>query len=311
MRRGIATTALAALLLAGCDGSGGSADPGPDPGPDAEASAATSDTSGSASEPTGDPGPVVTCPDAALMDPDPTLPDEVPDGATSVRLCDGGADKVTPPDDALTTGVEPVVTAVNEQPLAKRDCIDRRVPEYQLAFGYPDGSRYVVAGRFTACAELLVGSARRAKAGPALRTFVESIVAQRATATPPDPVDPASLDCAQERELWTYPLADPTGLTVAALCHGDPQHPGRGRPVPIPSDDLETLTASMRTDTVETAGMFCSAVRARYWIVGANAWGDPITMDHGCVGLTLSGEHDWTPRGEARAIVRRLVAEAR
>ena len=90
----------------------------PIPDPSARRSGSSSDTSESASEsPTGDPGPVVTCPDATLLDPDPALPDEVPEGATSVRLCDGGADKVTPPVDALTTDVASVVSAVNDQRL--------------------------------------------------------------------------------------------------------------------------------------------------------------------------------------------------
>lgn len=298
MRR-LLVTAVAVLLLAACSGSGDE----PEAGTSSSASATPVP-----SEPT-ETGPVVRCP-RDTQEIDPALPDEVPDGATSVRLCDGGADKVTPPVDALTTDVESVVSAVNDQPLARKGCVDLRIPEYQLAFGYPDGTRFVVAGRFTACAELLVGSARRAKAGPPLRTFIESIVAQRAATTAPEPVDPAVLDCAQPRELWTWPLADPTGLTVAALCVGDPQQPGGARPVPIPPDALETLTASMATDTVETGGMFCSVPR-RYWIVGANAWGDPVTMDYGCVGLTLSGERDWTPRRPARSIIQGLVAEAR
>ncbi|WP_183099083.1 hypothetical protein [Nocardioides pelophilus] len=303
------TVACALLLLAGCSGSGGDPDPEPSAGTSSDTSESASGTTDTS--PTGDPGPVVKCPDATLLDPDPALPDEVPEGATSVRLCDGGDDKVTPPVDALTTEAGAVVTAVNDQPLVTRNCVDRRIPEYQLAFGYPDGSRFVVAGRFTACGELLVGSARRAKAGPALRTFVQLLLDQRATATPPDLApDPADLDCAQPRELRTWPLADPTGLTVAALCVGDPQQPGRARLVPIPPDDLETLTASMRADTVETAGLFCEISRLRYWIVGANAWGDPVTMDYGCVGLTLSGELDWTPRGEAREVLKDLVARA-
>lgn len=303
------TVASALLLLAGCSGSGADRDPEPGVGASSDASESASETTDAS--PTGDPGPVVNCPDATLLDPDPALPDEVPEGATSVRLCDGGADKVTPPVDALTTEVGAVLTAVNDQPLATRNCVDRRIPEYQLAFGYPDGSRFVVAGRFTACGELLVGSARRAKAGPALRSFVQLLLDQRSTATPPDlATDPTDLDCAQPRELRTWPLADPTGLAVAALCVGDPQQPGRARLVPIPPDDLETLTASMRADTVETAGMFCEIPRLRYWIVGANAWGDPVTMDYGCVGLTLSGELDWTPRGKARGVLKDLVARA-
>ena len=191
------------------------------------------------------------CPDTTLLDPDPALPDTVPEGATSVRLCDGGADKVTPPVDALTTDVAAVVSAVNNQRLVQRGCVDRRIPEYNLAFGYPDGTTFSIAGRFTACAELLVGSARRAKAGPPLRTFVESLRDQRSTAAPPaGNVKPADLDCAQAQSFLPSNVALPTDLTVAVLCVGEIGSPGRARRVTIPADDLAIFVSSMRTDTV-------------------------------------------------------------
>ena len=226
MRRGIATSAVVVLLLAGCDGSGG--DPEPEP-----SAAPSSDTSESASEsasesPTGDPGPVVTCPDVTLLDPDPDLPNEVPEGATSVRLCDGGADKVTPPVDALTTDVASVVSAVNDQPVAKRGCVDRRIPEYNLAFGYPDGTTFTVAGRFTGCAELLVGSARRAKAGPPLETFVESLrdAAGDGHAAGRRWIRP-TLDCAQPRELLDLAArATRPGWRSPCSASVRPQQPG-------------------------------------------------------------------------------------
>jgi hypothetical protein len=307
MRWGIATTAVV-LLLAGCDGSGG--DPEPEP-----SAAPSSDTSGSASgSPTVDPGPIATCPDARLLDPDPALPDAVPEGATSVRLCDGGADKVAPPVDALTTDVGTVVSAVNDQPLVERGCVDRRIPEYNLAFGYPDGSRFVVAGRFTRCAELLVGSARRAKAAPPLRTFVEGLRTQRSAATPPaQTVTPADLDCGRPPSNLPSPVALPTDLAVAVVCFGRPEQPGQANRVEIPSDDLTTLVASMRTDTASSEGYLgCGAVvRNEYWMVGASAWGDPIVMRRGCFALTVEDDLEWIPRGQAHSIIRRLVAEAR
>ncbi len=311
MLRRTAATVLAVLVLAGCDGSGDDPDPSPSAAPSSDGSASTS---GSVSaSPTGDPGPVVTCPRATLLDPDPALPDEVPDGATSVRLCDGGDDKVTPPGDALTTAVASVVSAVNAQPLVTRGCVDRRIPEYALAFGYPDGTTFTVAGRFTGCGELLVGSARRAKAGPALHTFVERLLTQRATATPPAPtVDPADLDCAKPREDWTWPLGEPTGLTVAVLCVGQPARPGEARRVTIPRDDLKALVRSMRKDPRPLNEPFaCSAFpTVEHWIVGADAWGDPITMTRVCVGLSYGADREWRPRQQAREIIQRLTARA-
>ncbi len=304
-RRALAV-GVALAFVAGCDGSGG--DAGPEPG-----APAGSDTSESASpSPTGDPGPVVRCP-RTTQEIDPELPDAVPAGATSVRLCDGGADKVTPPVDALTSDVASVVAAVNDQPLARKGCVELRIPEYQLAFGYPDGSRFVVAGRFTECAELLVGSARRAKAGPPLRTFVELLRTQRADATPPDTtVEPADLDCGRPPSTLPSAVALPTDLAVAVLCFGEVRDPGRARRVEISSEDLTVLTRSMQSDHSSSEGYpGCPLPKREHWIVGATAWGDPVVMRRGCFGLTIEGFEEWTPRGEARAILKRLVTEAR
>lgn len=318
MMRRLLATAAAVVLLAGCDG--GSGEPGPDPSTsDGGTSTSTDGTDAPTSDPPSTPpisqDEAVTCP-RALAQPDPALPAEVPEGATSVRLCAGGAsgvNHVTPPVDALTVDVAAVVGAVNEQRLVERPrCADLQLPTYQLAFGYPDGSRFVVAGRFTGCAELLVGSGRRAQAGPPLRTFLERLVGQRATTTPPDQtVRPADLDCEQPREQRTYPLGDPTGLTVAVLCVGLPERPEQARRVTIPADDLTTLVASMRTDTgpVETLG--CAYDPVVPWIVGANAWGDPITMTKECFGFLITEELEWLPRRDERRIIQQLVDQAR
>lgn len=301
MMRRLLATGVAVLFLSGCDGSGGEADPGP-----REESGAT--TSGTPV----DPGPVVACP-RDVVEPDPSLPDAVPEGATSVRLCDGGADRVAPPADALTSDVTAVLDAVNEQPTVDRPCADHQLPTYQLAFGYPDGTGFTVAGRFSGCGELLVGSARRAKAGPALRTFVDRLVAQRSTTRPPSGgVEAASLDCGQPQEEWTWPLAAPADLTVAVLCVGRPGQPEQARRVTIPARDLAILVDSMGRHTGSAADVFvCPFSRTVTWIVGANAWGDPVTLPHGCRGMTIHADTEWRPRGEARAIVEALVSAAR
>lgn len=300
-------------LTAGCaDSSGGTESR---PGPTAGGETSGSSAPGSAStSPTGDPGPVVACPKRARLDPDPALPDEVPAGATSVRLCDAGAESVTPPLDALTSDVVSVAEEVNGQRLVRRACTDRRLPEYQLAFGYPDGTSFVVAGRFTGCAELLVGSARRHRAAPPLRAFVDGLRAQRATTTPPaDAADLAGLDCAQPPSRLPTSVARPTELAVAVLCFAPQQFRGAPR-VEIAPADLATLVASMATDTASSAGdLGCGSPSPaqRYWIVGSSTWGDPIVMRRGCFGLTIEGDLEWTPRGAARTILKGLVADAR
>lgn len=314
MMRRMLAAAAAVVLLAGCDGSGGEADPSPSAGDgssDVSSDATTDPTTGAPISQ----DEAVACPDG-VVELDPELPDEVPEGATSVRLCAGGDDEVTPPTDALVTEVAAVVARVNDQPVVTRGCADRRLPTYQLAFGYPDGSTFVVAGRFTGCAELLVGSGRRAKAGPPLRTFVDSLVAQRASAVPPDrAIDPADLDCAREQEDRTFPLGEPTGLTVAVLCLGNPEQPARARRVMISPDQLATLVESMRTHTTAEDEMFgCSiflSAPTDHWIVGANAWGDPVTMKRVCLGLSYGPDREWRPRQQAKAIIQRLIDRAR
>lgn len=302
MRRSLLGAMTAVLVLAGCSGPGDPGDRGGDRGsrPTSAASAAT------------DLGPVVECP-APVPVADPNLPDEVPSGATSVRLCDGGAERVSPPVDALATDVAAVVDAVNGQRLVSRRCADLQTPTYRLAFGYPDGSRFVVAGRFTGCGELLVGSGRRAKAGPPLRAFVDGLRAQRATTAPPDlGIAPDDLDCARPARTST-PVARPTDLTVAVLCFGRRDRPEEAHRLAVPPDDLTILTRSMGVDTASSAGYLgCGAVaRNEPWIVGSSAWGDPITMTRGCFALTVEDDLEWTPRGQAHAILRRLLAAVR
>lgn len=311
-------TLIVAALLAGCDGSGDVSDAKPSP----SATSGVTDSASSSSSPT-DPGPLVECPKDIVLDPDPALPDAVPEGATSVRLCAADPGAVSPPLDALTTNVTAVVQSVNDQKVATRGCADHQLPAYQLAFGYPDGTSFVVSGRFTLCAELLVGSARRAHAHPPLDRFIEVLRQQRETASPPSkPADLDRIGCAQPPATWTTDpqlqdsprLARPVDLTVAALCFGDLDDTRHARRTDISPHDLAILLKSMRTDTVRVGGdvLGCHVpLQPEYWIVGANVWHDPITMQYGCFGLPLGGGRDWVPRGGAKKIVHRLIHQAR
>ncbi|KAA1421209.1 hypothetical protein F0U44_02540 [Nocardioides humilatus] len=298
---------VAIALLAGCDDT--TDEPKADPG---SSTSATGSASPSGSPSPIDPGPVVKCP-KGIIEIDPALPDAVPEGATSVRLCAAAPGKVTQPLDALTTNVTAIVQAVNGQRLVKRGCADHQLPAYQLAFGYPDGTTFVVAGRFTYCAELLVGSARRARAKPALDRFVRVLLDQRQASSPPArAVDARDIGCEQPSPEWTSQLARPVDLIVAVLCYGDPEHPEQAHRLVIRPGDLEILVASMRKDRVSTYGALgCTYFqRNDYWIVGASAWGDPISMRRGCGDLAVAPNFDWDPRGEARRIRQDLIARA-
>lgn len=298
MLRVLAGALSVAVLMTGC--SDASDEPDAEPRPSATGS--PSEEPGSTA-PT-DVGPIVECP-RDVVEIDPELPDAVPEGATSVRLCDGGADEVAAPVDALTTDVASVVAAVNDQPVVTRNCADRQLPAYQLAFGYPDGTRFVVAGRFTLCGELLVGSVRRARAQPALRTFGDLLWAQREELDPPPPLEPETIRCDQPRRDQSDVLLDDVGLAVAVFCLD-------GKRTVLPPADRATLVASWRRHVVPTETTFGCVMPLRgAVIVGANSWGDPVTLTWDCLGFSVSDDLEWRPRGPARKIVLELARQAR
>lgn len=267
---------------------------------------------------------VVECPDAPPTGlipgdrPDPDLPDRVPPGATSVRLCAGGDDYtgVISPYDALTTHVATLVRAVNRQPATDRPgCVRRWAPTYRMAFGYPDGSRFLVSGSMTSCSRLVAGSGWRADPYPPLRTFVHRLFDQRATAEPPGPdLRPAELSCGDQRQYgYSWPLGRPADLAVAVLCFGEPNHPRQARRATVPAKDLPVLLDSMRTDTFSVAGVLgCRPwPRREYWLVGESAWQDPVAVTKHCEALAVHGTREWIPRGRAGRIVERLISAAR
>ncbi len=134
--------------------------------------------------------PIVECPPikirqgvaegSAIDRPDPDAPANIPDGATSARLCQGPGTTFDVPTDALTTDVEGLVTAINALAPAEEHamCTMDLGPGYRIVFGYDDGSTFVVSGQLYGCHTLVVGSGDRAGAETAQQEFLTRLEAQ-------------------------------------------------------------------------------------------------------------------------------------
>jgi hypothetical protein len=162
------------------------------------AALAGGDGGGSGEGQVADPPPVVTCPPAKAKDgvvqaspidaPDPSLPDAVPTGATSARLCQGAGTTFQVPADALVTDVGDLAAAVNglEATEAPDVCTMDLGPGFRIAFGYGDGSTFVVSGQLYGCHTLTVGSGYRADPEAAQSEFESLLQAQREEDGPGD-----------------------------------------------------------------------------------------------------------------------------
>jgi len=255
-------------------------------------------------------GPV-TCPDAPSFDYDGIddvqgdLPGAVPDGATSVRLCAGGGNPGIPPADALVTEVSTLVDVVNALPVqGNQACTDELGPGYRLAFGYPDGSRFVVVGRFYGCDNVVVGSVYRDDPQVPLDTFIELLRAQRATQTPPD--GPGGALTCDGYGHPTEALADAADLVAAQLCVGGDK--GTPTAVPIPEPDLAALVEDIKANAVRNGGVL-RCYRPAPSISGITAWGDRLTMSLQCNAYVLPEGRVWTPTEASQAIIDRIAGE--
>jgi len=155
----------------------------------------TSDGGGSDDDKTAADPPaavVVECPPIKVRDgvaegtaidqPDPDAPGAVPEGATSARLCQGPGTTFQVPDDALTTDIDSLVADINAlAPSPEHEmCTSDLGPGYRIAFGYDDGSTFVVSGQLYGCHTLVVGSGYRSDPEAAQQAFLDRLRAQRA-----------------------------------------------------------------------------------------------------------------------------------
>lgn len=139
-----------------------------------------------------DPPALVECPPikvrggvaegSAIDQPHPDAPADVPDGATSARLCQGPGTRFRAPDEALVddAGVAGLVEAINALADAPEHqmCTMDLGPGFRIAFGYGDGSTFVVSGELYGCRTLVVGSGYRADAAAAQEAYLDLLEAQ-------------------------------------------------------------------------------------------------------------------------------------
>ncbi|MBU2698066.1 hypothetical protein [Pimelobacter sp. 30-1] len=239
-------------------------------------------------------------------------PGEVPDGATSVRLCPGGGTPVAVPRDALVTDVDDLAATINglaEQP-ADAACTLELGPGFQLAFAYPDGSTVVADAGLYGCREVAVGGVVRVGSQEVWDRFGTLLRAQRERLAPPSAPDAAALTCVDKTpDQRSGPgVARAEDLAVAVLCVGS----GRAA---IPADDLAVLRTDMAAFTGAPPDVYRGCPPPHVRIVGLSAWDDPIEITAECADGPylvdpMTGSV-WQPGKAAAPIVDRLVSEAR
>ena len=239
---------------------------------------------------------------AAVDHPRAGAPDAVPEGATSVRLCQGDGTSFDVPSDALVSSVSTIVDEING--LRKTDppavCPEDYGPGYRLSFGYADGSTFVVSGKLYGCRELVVGSGYRSDATAAWQSFIKVLRGQREMSTPlPGSGTIENLTCAGG---FSSPVAVTADITQAVYC------PGGGTPVPIPEDQLKVLVADMAENTgSSTTHRMCNIPRS---IVAITAWGDQLVLQGICHDF-VAGDQTWTPGPQAQQILDDLSGPGR
>ncbi|TWH04863.1 hypothetical protein L615_000100000180 [Nocardioides sp. J9] len=246
-------------------------------------------------------------------------PDRVPDGATSVRLCQGDGVPADVPLDALVTQVDDVAAAVNGLEPLPRDavCTADLGPGYQLQFAYPDGSTVVASGGLYGCREVVVNGVVRSGADAPWQRFVDLLRAQREGLDPPPPVAASTIGCPTAPTGAGAPsLGRPQDLVVAVYCAEDVPGSGDWRRAAIPAADLATLVTDIDAHTEEDAGYVdCDVAPPLPRIIGATAWGDRVEVQASCTNGWFTVDHAtnsvWSPSDEARAVLDRLSGEAR
>lgn len=258
---------------------------------------------------------VAACPDAPVDTRSQAGPDHVPDGAASVRLCGGNEFPVDVPADALVTDVDALAAAVNGLEAAAPDlaCTMELGPAYQLVFGYPDGSTVVASGELYGCRPVVVNGVERTGADVPWEKFIELLRAQREQLDPPAVPEVSTIDCGT---TGVPSVGQPSELAVAVLCVEAAGGSGEWQRVEIPDTDLAVLRTDIADPSHEAKGVpRCVAPPPAVRLVGATGWGDPVDLQPQChlSYFRASGldSRSWNPTDETRAILERLVGEAR
>jgi len=217
----------------------------------------------------------------------------LPQGATAAVLCRANGADWRPPGDPLEQDLNHLVDLINTRPDQGGDggrllsCIgDHPVTDYSITFTYPDGSKLAVWG--DPCSDLLrTGGQPKLEAGLVLRTYLESLVEQRATRTPPQPS--SSAQC-PDREgglsLSLLPLGKDLELQQATTCRyrWTQVSPGAYAFVLDTSSPLDAAQVEwLNTEFAAKA----RPIDADYevgnqllTITGVTAWGDQVSLEY-------------------------------
>jgi hypothetical protein len=281
--RSLVAAAATALLLAGCSG---------DAVPDGTAAAPA--PTGTTPADTVDPDDVPPCP---RWDADPSYPvGAVPAGATSIRVCPGEETEQAPrftaaiaaPRDALTSGVDDLVTLLNDLPdweglPEDTYCTSEGRPRIHYVLGYPDGSTRSVTYGYGTCHLLeleapgpfpTAGTIAKQDGAPFMAAVTDGLLAQRSGGQPPAGVPAAPRCVPNTRDVTTMPTAD-LELASAALCVLDGDRWRRAVLAPELVARLSDEYAVTSTDPAECTVPFTGKV------VGWSTWGDPVELQLG------------------------------
>lgn len=255
---------------------------------------------------------------------EPNLPDGLlPTGATQVRLCNLEGDRYfigrnrkveddfDLPPDALATGVDELVSAVNEQQVADDDwgCGGVGSPTMVLWFSYPDAD-YAVTYNPGGCGTLDRGDGVILGAKEVHHVFADLLWQQRSSATPPN---------LQER-----PKCQPTGqnpspmllaehlvIDKAVWCAWTDTPDARLRPARLAPRQVARLNEAFTTVESDSVG----PCRGRPKLFGAlnvvTAWGDQAILPAACQDLYVpvpfgDPERIWPLSDQARTLLATL-----
>ncbi|MBC2961019.1 hypothetical protein [Nocardioides deserti] len=256
------------------------------------------------------------------------VPDAVPQGATSARLCPGNGHRLEVPPEALTLGVDRLVDAVNELPVPEDGfaCTQELGYGYRLVLGYPDGDRYQVSGALYGCRLVIVGPDQRRGADDLLEEYAALLRAQRegegegegegapATDAGPGPGKVRIIAC--DGPTRASAVARPDEIEQAVLC----VHTADGaRGTPVPAADLHLLREDLRGELPRIAFRSCPDA-TQVSLVGLTARGERVALGPVCGTWqlqvpepwgTTTWPRSWVPGPAARGVLDALVAQAR
>ena len=248
---------------------------------------------------TGGPLPDDSCPPAPddvhdpefFDEPQADVPSEVPEGAVSARLCAGNGNRLGPPADTLTEGVNLLVDTVNGLPRAEKHlaCTYELGNGYRIVFGYSDGSGYQVSGALYGCESVIVGSEQRQGADTLLKEYGALLRQQRQRLEPPalNPEVAGTIAC--DGQVPAPAIAMPQDLQVAVLCVRTPDGFVRSR---ISTEDLGVLREDLVSNVRRVPFPSCPDA-SEVTVVGLTVWGELVALSSVCGTSQLAVMEPW------------------